>query len=842
MPRLVRLFLVVILAGLLGSTAAFAQSPRQVRVSLAGGVTVQALLEAGLDIVDLRGASADILEWPGDEATLARLGATVTLVDENPGRTAAERNRRELSAMPRRAGTRVLSATGADGVFRPAILPPLGQGSFGGFWTLAEIKMKLDEMVANDPHGVVADKLDTLGYSGQNRPIWGLKLGKAVIGPDTRPVAFYNALTHAREPGGMHALFLFADSLLSRYAVDPEAKYLLDERQIYLVPCVNPDGYDYNRRNYDASGNFTMWRKNARDNNNDGMLNNGDGVDLNRNFGFKWGFNNTGSSGTPSSDTYRGPSAFSEIETRIQRDAVSAMRPVTGLSFHTYSDLLVHPWGWSLAGTPDSLKFQTWSDEMTRDNGFTAGPGPRILYETNGDFNDFVYGDTLLKPKGFSWTPEMGGPDDGFWPAPSRIEPIARGALGAARFVAAIAGPWVRLERSAIVEGALNAGHSAHISIRARNLGASGMAGPSLQASLTAIDHEVEALSGPVFLPNLASFQSADPIGGATFLVAAADTVTPGRMLRFRVDFTDGSGLYSRDTIEVVVGTPTVKFVSGCGAPAGWTYVGAGWGNRYFDPDHPNAYLSDSPTTVYANNMNATASLTSSLNLSAGVHAWLFFENRWGYESDFDGGVVEASLDGLSWTALGGNGSTASDGNSMLGGGVPSFDGTRWRWKQDRMDLSAFAGGPAAGSVRLRFRSLSDTFTQLDGLSIDSVRVYLYDPAMQPAPVGVADGPSAARLTLFAPTPNPARDIARLEFAAVEPGPIALEILDVQGRSVYSRHEHIPASATGGASSSRYQWGWNLSDSGGRRVPPGLYLVRLRSRSQEALQRVVVLP
>ncbi|MBI5170486.1 MAG: immune inhibitor A [Candidatus Eisenbacteria bacterium] len=820
------------------ASGARAQAPRQVRVRLDAHVTLRTLLEAGLDIVDVHGGDVDLYEWPGDGETLARLGANTRVVDENPGRTAAERARRELASRPRTAPRLVRSAARADGVTRAEVLPPVGEGSLGGFWNLAEIKIKLDDLVASDVNGVVADRLDTLGWSLHHRPIWGLQLGTTVSGPDTRPVAFFNSLTHAREPGGMHALFAFADSLLARYPADPEVKYLLEHRRIYLVPCVNPDGYFYNERIWDSTGTFGMWRKNLRDNNLNGVTGPGDGIDLNRNFGVKWGFNSVGSSGSPGSDTYRGPSAYSEPETQVQRNVVVALKPVSGLSFHTYSDLLVHPWGWTAAGTPDSVKFQTWSDELTRANGYTGGPGPRILYETNGDFNDFVYGDTLLKPKGFTFTPEMGGPGDGFWPSPSRVAAISESAVQTAFVTAGIAGPWVRLERSTLVEGARPAGGTAHVSIRARHIGASGTAGPSLQASLTALDHEVEALTGPVFLPSLASFQSADPIGGATFLVAAADTVTPGRMVRFRVDFTDGQGLHSRDTIEVVVGVPTVVVVHACDAAAGWTFSGAGWGVKANDPLHPSGYLSDSPNGVYANGMNTTATLGATLDLSHGVHAWAFFEDRWGYESDYDGGAVEASLDGVTWAALPGNGSTTSDASNVIGAGVPAFEGTRWRWKQDRVDLSAFAGGALATNVRLRFRSRADAFTQLDGLSIDSLRVLVYDPALQPAPVAVGAAPRVTTLTFSPIGPNPARTHARLSFATAESGPVTLDVLDVQGRNLYTRTERVVAGSEG----SRFEWGWNLGDRTGRRVAPGLYLVRLRTRSQEALQRVVVLP
>ncbi|MBK7369468.1 MAG: immune inhibitor A, partial [Candidatus Eisenbacteria bacterium] len=770
---------------------------------------------------------------------LARLGANAHVVDENPGRTAADRARRELATRALLTPRLVRSATRADGQFRPEVLPPVGQGSLGGFWNLTEIKIKLDDLVASDANGVVADRLDTLGWSLHHRPIWGLQLaghhGERARHAARRVLQLAHACARTRR----HARAVRVRGLPARALPRRPRSEVPARAPAHLPdPVREPGRYFYNQRIWDTTGTFGMWRKNLRDNNLDGLTGTGDGIDLNRNFGVKWGLNNIGSSGSPSSDVYRGPSAYSEPETQVQRNVVVALKPTSGLSFHTYSDLLVHPWGWTAAGTPDSVKFQTWSDELTRANGYTGGPGPRILYETNGDFNDFVYGDTLLKPKGFTFTPEMGGPDDGFWPSPSRVAAISEAAVQTAFVTAGIAGPWMRLERSSLVEGSLPAGGTAHVSIRARNIGASGTAGPSLQATLTAIDHEVEALTGPVFFPSLGSFQSADPIGGATFVVAAADTVTPGRMMRFRVDFTDGQGLHSRDTIEVVVGVPTVVAVHACDAVTGWTITGAGWAVKTNDPLHPSAYLSDSPNGVYANNMNTTATLTSALDLSHGVHAWAFFEDRWGYESDYDGGAVEASLDGTTWRALAGNGSTTSDPIDVIGAGIPAFEGTRWRWKQDRVDLSAFAGGAAATNVRLRFRSRADSFTQLDGLSIDSLRVLVYDPALQPAPVAVGGAARVSRLTLAPIGPNPARTRARLSFATAESGPVTLDVLDVQGRNVYTRTESVVAGADG----SRFEWGWDLGDRTGRRVAPGLYLVRLRTRSQEALQRVVVLP
>ncbi len=844
MLRPQRCTLLTVLATLLLPALALAAGPRQVRVTLDERVTLQSVIETGLDVIAARpGVSADLYLWPGEDATLAALGAHTTVVDEDPGLHAAQRARADLAARGSLPARSVWSAARPDGRYRAETLPAPGAGSLGGFWTLAEVKMKLDDLVATDTQGVVADKLDTLGYSVQGRPIWGLKLCTSAGGPDTRPVAFFNALTHAREPGGMQALFYFADDLLARYGTDPVAKYLLENRQIYIVPVVNPDGYAYNQHIYDSTAAFGLWRKNLRDNNANGHVDSGDGVDINRNYGFKWGYDNVGSSGTASSDVYRGPSAFSEAETKVQRDAFSALKPVCGLSFHTYSDLFVHPWGYVSTATPDSAKFFAWDDEMSLGTGFLAGQGPRILYAVNGEFSDWTYGDTLSKPKAYTWTPEVGGQDDGFWPPPSRMTAISQTVLRACWTVAGIAGPWVRVERSTLVEGSLPAGGAAHLAVRVHNLGATGQAGPGLTATLSALDPGAVALGEPVGYPVLGSLQGADADGGTAFIVAADDSVTPGRMVRFQVDVTDGAALHCRDTVEVVVGVPTVKLLDPCQSLGNWTVVAGTWAVRTNDANHADAYLADSPAGTYTNNFAGQLKLTGTLDLSHGVHAWAFFENRYTFEQEYDGGQFEASLDGTNWNALPGQGAVTSDASYVGGAGHPIWTGSRLLWRGDRVDLSGFTG-PTATAVRIRWRSLADAGTNFDGMNFDSLRVYLYDPALQPAPAPVAVGPGTvpARLALAPPAPNPARGHVAFAFQTPEAGPLALEILDVQGRAVWARGVDVGRDGTGGPAVARFTWGWDLRDRDGRAVPPGLYLARLRSTHHASVQRLVVLP
>jgi carboxypeptidase T len=824
---------VVVLSALLVPAAPPAAAPAQtspadtrlVRVRLGPALPLDSLLAGGFDIVSLkRDVWADLYVHPGDEERLQLLGVAPQVLDDAVERHFAERAELERSGRPQPAPARLRSAVEPDGIFRIEALPPFGSGSMGGYWTLAEIKMKLDSLVASDTRDLVADKLDTLGTTVQGRPIWGLRLGKRMDAPDRRPAVVLNALTHAREPEGMQTLFCFVDDLLSRYDTDSFARYLLDQRVIYICPLVNPDGYYYNQTISPGGGG--SWRKNRR--------NNGTsyGVDLNRNFGFKWGYDNLGSSPTATSETYRGPSAFSEPETQAQRDLVNSLKPVTGLSFHSYSDLFVHPWGYATLTPPDSMAFWEWNDEATRGSPYFAGEGPRILYATNGDFNDWTYGDTVARPRCFSWTPEIGTEADGFWPAPSRIVPLALENLQKCYTVAAIAGPYVRIESSSLAGGELIAGLPTRLAVRARNLGLA-VTPANLTATLSPLDAGAEALPGgaTVPFPALPSLTSGEATGGATFLVGAADTVTLGRMLRFEVAFTADGGYFSRDTVELLVGRPTTVLLEPCEALTNWA-ASSGWGVVSTDARHPDRYATDSPSGDYPNYANLRLTYKGRLDLSKSQHAYAFFEARWLAEQTYDGTVVEASLDSVTWTPLAGRGTSAGI-FSPQPAGKPIYQATRYLWKTDRLDLSAFAG-PAGGAVRLRLRTLSDAGVTYDGFSFDSLRVLLFDPAQQPVPTAV--GPEAAPLfELAAPWPNPARSVAHLGIALPRAASLRLEIYDLQGRRVRTL-------ASGRLGAGRYALAWDLRDDAGRPVAPGIYLARLSGEAGDRTRRIVLLP
>jgi len=148
-----------------------------------------------------------------------------------------------------------------------------------------------------------------IGTSVEGRDIWAVRISDNPALDEDEPSVLFVGCHHAREWISVEVPLYLGKYLTDHYATDPEIASMVDNQQIWIVPVLNPDGYEYSR----SSSTNRLWRKNRR-NNGDGTY----GVDLNRNYGYMWGLE--GSSGDPSSSTYRGPEAFSEPETCALRD------------------------------------------------------------------------------------------------------------------------------------------------------------------------------------------------------------------------------------------------------------------------------------------------------------------------------------------------------------------------------------------------------------------------------------------------------------------------------------------------------------------------------------------
>jgi hypothetical protein len=268
----------------------------------------------------------------------------------------------------------------------------------------------------------------TIGQSLEGRDIRMIR----ITGPDAggnlrdgRPAFVIEGTQHAREWISPMTVMFAAERLLGQYddPDHPRVRAVLDAVDFYFVPATNPDGYDF------TWTNDRFWRKNRRIN----AAPNCPGVDLNRNWNVGWGGN--GSSGNPCSDVYHGPEAWSEPEVVVVRDLTQSLSARLGayLDFHSFGNLILSPWMYTLNPPPDAERLNGYGELMSEAihgvHGvhYQSGQGSRILYIAAGTAHDWAYGE-LGAP---AWGIELRGGGGGFVLDPAQIIPTGEENLEA---------------------------------------------------------------------------------------------------------------------------------------------------------------------------------------------------------------------------------------------------------------------------------------------------------------------------------------------------------------------------------------------------------------------------
>ena len=226
-----------------------------------------------------------------------------------------------------------------------------GQGDAGVYHTYGEVKAEIDALVAARPDLI---STESIGETIEGRPIHAVRISGT---SEPRPTFLICGLHHAREWISVEVPMGLIHLLVESYDSDPQIKELVDSREVWVVPVLNPDGLEYSQTEY------KMWRKNRRPHENGAY-----GVDLNRNWAYMWG--NAGASTNPRSDTYRGEGPFSEPELQALRDLALRERPVAALSFHSYSELVLWPWGYGYDTPPDEEVLARHGRAMAALNGY----------------------------------------------------------------------------------------------------------------------------------------------------------------------------------------------------------------------------------------------------------------------------------------------------------------------------------------------------------------------------------------------------------------------------------------------------------------------------------------
>ncbi|XP_058793717.1 carboxypeptidase B-like [Phymastichus coffea] len=258
-------------------------------------------------------------------------------------------------------------------------------------------------------------ELFSIGKSYEGRDLLGIKISN---GTGNKPVVVIDAGIHARE---------WIAPTTALYAIDQLVKntanhYLFQDVDIYIIPSINPDGYEYSHRNAFSR----LWRK-TRSNHSTNVRCRG--VDANRNFDISW--MSTGASSNPCSDTYAGPSAFSEPETIALRDFLLSLkgRIRTYITLHSYGQYLLYPWAFT--STPPKaekhLKCVAHAAAAAiykhQQHEYTIGNTIEVLYPASGSSMDWAMSEA---DAGITYAVELPGGRYGFAPPPKNIIPVGR--------------------------------------------------------------------------------------------------------------------------------------------------------------------------------------------------------------------------------------------------------------------------------------------------------------------------------------------------------------------------------------------------------------------------------
>ena len=286
----------------------------------------------------------------------------------------------------------------------------------------------------------------SIGTTYEGRDIWAMKISDNPNADEAdEPDVLYMGAHHGNEKPSYEVLIYFINYIVEKYYENSDeggrVRYVVNNRELYIVPMVNPDGVEANKRksqepNYGPLGNPLP----------DIGIGDPVGVDLNRNYDYMWNIIYPPSdTANPYSNTYQGESAFCELETQAVRDFVGSHDFVLSLSYHTYSELILYPWGYTPQPPEDEALFIDIANGISAINGYEVMQASE-LYLTSGDACDWLYGE-----KGsLAFTIELGKEHS---PEYGEVLNISRTHAGVNLYVAEIAdnpeGEWVIREEKA---------------------------------------------------------------------------------------------------------------------------------------------------------------------------------------------------------------------------------------------------------------------------------------------------------------------------------------------------------------------------------------------------------
>ncbi|MEO7984373.1 MAG: M14 family zinc carboxypeptidase, partial [Bacteroidota bacterium] len=629
-----------------------------------------------------------------------------------------------------------------------------GSPNLGGYYTYAQMVTAIVNLYNTySPLGLV----DTfqIGKSVENRIIYAVKISdNAGTDESNEPEVFFQGIQHAREAIGGSSMIFLMQYLCERYAVDNRIKNLVDNREIYIIVCMNPDGWEYNRTNSPGGGGG--WRKNRKN-----IGSSQFGVDLNRNWSVDWA-NCAGAVGGTScgsgtidtnNDTYWGSAAFSEPETQAVRNFIRSKHIVAANDQHSVGPYYSLPYGRPGLHTSDPLTTmqQNWYSAipalMGKYNGMRAGNSVQALgYEVAGGVKDWMLkGDLGTGVNGGLKTNIMGMTGEGgygttgaatFWPPASAIITLCKGMTYQDLQLIYSAGSYVDIQDMTDVGVTATSGN---FSFKIKRIGIDNQpvtvslipisnvatAGAPVVVSTASLPNYYDAYTGNISFTLPAGIANGDKIKFAwtvqTTGYTYSDTITkfynPTQLL-----YDNMEGSLTTNWTNITESGTTLTSGFGYNYTGGnWVFTSGGYGGS------GNALSESANGTDYTAQSIRILQYNSTFNLVSSTAAYLTFQTKHAAENFHDKLQVQVSTDNVTWVAL--NGKTTvrepgiNEGTSI--NGQPALTGIEPDWKKEEFDLSAYNGTPA---LRLRFVFTSDQTSSFytaedEGFFIDELKV-----------------------------------------------------------------------------------------------------------------------
>ena len=668
-------------------------------------------------------------------------------------------------------------------------------GSIAGYHDYEEIVTILQNIITEFPQ---LTKLSIIGRSHEGRDIIALKISDnaAMDESATEPAAYYDALTHAREPLSMMSTLYYISWLLENYN-DPDelAKFYIDNREIHFVLVVNPDGYVYNTETAPNGGGG--WRKNRRTINDECI-----GVDLNRNYAAQW--EGPGShSVQPCSDIYRGETANSELETQAIQNYLDEIKPKSAFSSHSFSQVMIDPN--KKVGDPNYNfgQYADYASEFTPPAYRGYGSADDLIgYLASGTTLDYLHEQGAV-----AWTPEIGTI---FWEAEEDICGYTQEMLEPMKFITKIAGvaPSYHNHHVSTEEKIIN-GNSIELTIDVINKG--------LTSDAEEISVELNPLSSAATVQNRSIKYSAPAEGknsygqSEKFILEILDAQV-GSPIPFELKIKKNNVLTEKKEIFIYPGEYTTLFDDDMESGLDkWTRSSNQevWSISDIDSKSGDNSLVDSKL-AYAPGTVSIIQTANAISLVDQEDPWLFFDIKYSLRPTSAILRVLVSSDAINWRVV------QSDGMGRLRSNN-SFTGNYY-WSKEFVDLSDFASEQEALYIRFELTT-TETSNTSDGAYVDDVKILNFLNSNETTPV--EEEIQNEDISIY---PNPTTDQITISAKSIADSKLDVVIYNSLGHIVkYLKNKPISTYTV-----------VNLRD-----IPSGLYTIQLRIGDNMITKKII---